>query len=271
MRVELLQLLEADGARRSRAAARCSRARRTGRPRRTDRRVPRRRRDRRVGRQVARPAVIADRARQMVDLRVVGHQQPAFHRRDVMGVERAERVDVAERAARAGRSRLAPSDSQLSSKKIQAVRVAEARACTSSARRVAEDADGHDHPRARRQRRLELRDVHVERVELDVDEPQLQAVLLQRMEGRRPRDRGHDDFVAALQRTLATCRTAPRRRRGSPTIRSSPSPRASCRTARRTPLRTGARCSPIVKRPLARRRAAIASSSSWPQLVLASS
>ena len=158
--------------------------------------------------------------------------------------------------------RLAPIDSQLSSKKIEAVRVAE-RAHDVERRRVAEDADGHHHPRPRRQRRFELRHVHVQRVELDVDEPQLQPVLLQRMEGRRPRDGRHDDFVAALQRPVARRGTAPRRRPGSPTSPSSPSPRASTPNLRGERLLEAADV--LAHREPAARAAtrAIASSSSW--------
>ena len=107
--------------------------------------------------------MIANRPREVIDLRVVGHQQPAFHRRNVMREERAERVDVAERAARpavqAGAHRLA-----VVFEEVEAVRVAE-RAHHVERRRIAEDADRDDHPRARRQRRLELRHVHVERLQ----------------------------------------------------------------------------------------------------------
>jgi hypothetical protein len=49
---------------------------------------------------------------------------------------------------------------------------------------------------ARGRRLLELCDVDVERVELDIDKAQPQAVLLQQVIGRRPGDRRDDDLVA---------------------------------------------------------------------------
>ncbi len=153
--------------------------------------------DDRVGRHVARPAVIPNGASEMIDFRVVRHQQPSLHRRDVMGVEGAEGIDVAERAAEpaveAGAHRLA-----VVLEHDEVVRVAE-RPYAIERRGIAENADGDDHARVRRQRGLELRRIHVERVELDVDEPQLQPILLQRMECRGPRNGGHDDFVSPLQ------------------------------------------------------------------------
>ena len=152
-----------------------------------------------VGRHVARPSVIADCSREVIDFNVVRNQQPALHRRYVMRVEGAERVDVAERAAQAavqaGAQRLA-----VVLEHDEVVCVAE-RPDSIQRSRVAENAHRDDHPRARREGGFEIRHVHVERVQLDVDEPQLQAVLLKRVKRRGPRDGRHDDFVAALQRS----------------------------------------------------------------------
>ena len=107
-----------------------------------------------VGRHVARPAVIADRSREVIDFNVVRDEQPAFHRRDVMGVEGAERVDVAERAAQAavqaGAQRLA-----VVLEHDEVVRVAE-RPDAIQRRRVAENAHRDDHPRARREGGFEM-------------------------------------------------------------------------------------------------------------------
>src|SRR4051812_7983206 len=118
-----------------------------------------------------------------------------------MGEERAECVDVAERAAEpaveTGARRLAVVLEQ-----VQVVPVAEL-ANAIERGRIAQYADRDHHARARRQGGLELRYVEIERVELDVDEAQLETVLLQRMVRRRPRQRRHNDFVAALQRAFA--------------------------------------------------------------------
>ena len=67
--------------------------------------------------------------------------------------------------------------------------------------RIAENVDGHHHARARRAGAVELRHIHVQRVEPDVDKFQLQPVLLKRMKRRRPGNGGHDHLVASLQRT----------------------------------------------------------------------
>ena len=154
----------------------------------------------RIRRNIASPAVIANRAREMIQLGVVCDQQSSLHRRDVMGVKGTEGVQVAERPA--------PLAIQCCAQRLavvleqnQIVRVAK-RANLVERGRVAQDAHRHDHARARRERCLELRRIHIERVELDIDEPKLQSVLLQRMKRRRPRDGGNDDLVAALKRAL---------------------------------------------------------------------
>ena len=69
-------------------------------------------------------------------------------------------------------------------------------------RRIAEDADADDRARTRPHGRLELAGVHVDGIERDVDDLELEPVLLQRMIGGGPRDRRHDHLVAALQRPL---------------------------------------------------------------------
>src|SRR5215217_8744818 len=101
-----------------------------------------------------------------------------------MRVERAERIDVTKGAARfpvqVGPERLAVVFEQ-----DQIVRVAK-RANLIECRWIPENAYGDDHSCARRERRVESRDIHVERVELDVNEPKLQPILLQRMKRRGP-------------------------------------------------------------------------------------
>ena len=69
-------------------------------------------------------------------------------------------------------------------------------------RRIAEDADADDRARARPHGRLELAGVHVEGIELDIDDLELEPVLLQRMISGGPRDGRHDHLVAALQRPV---------------------------------------------------------------------
>ena len=128
---------------------------------------------------VARPAVRAQRARQMSELGVVGGDNATLHCRDVVREEGAERVDVTERAARLaaqrGSHRLAVVLQQ-----VEAVAIAECSQHVEGAR-IAEDADGNDHARARGQRSRKLRHVDVQRVQIDVDEAEPQPVLLQRM------------------------------------------------------------------------------------------
>ena len=64
---------------------------------------------------------------------------------------------------------------------------------------VAEQVDGEDGLRARPDRGVGEVEVHVEGVDVDVDETQLEAVLLKRVVGGRPGDRGHENLVARVQ------------------------------------------------------------------------
>ena len=140
------------------------------------------------------------RTSEVVQLHVVGRDDTALHRRNVMREERAERVDVTERATRfpleRGAHRFAVVFEQ-----IQTVTIAE-RPELAQCAGVAQDADGHDHSRSRRQRLLELGDVHVQRRQVDIDEPKPKAVLLQRVVGGRPGNRWDDDLVTSLQGSL---------------------------------------------------------------------
>ena len=156
--------------------------------------------NRRVIWKVPGPAVRAQRARQMSELGVVGGDNATLHRRDVVREEGTERVDVTERAARLpaerGSHRLAVVLQQ-----VEAVAIAECSQHVEGAR-IAEDADGNDHARARGQRSRKLRHVDVQRVQIDVNEAEPQPVLLQRIVRGRPRNRGDDDLITSLQGSL---------------------------------------------------------------------
>jgi hypothetical protein len=134
----------------------------------------------------------------MVDFRIVRDQQPSFHRRDVMGVEGAEGVDVAEGSAEPPVQARAHGLAVVL-EQDQVVRVAK-RPNAIERGRVAQNADRDDHPGTRSERGFQPGDIHVQRLELDINESQLQPVLLQRVERGRPRDRGDDHFITPLQR-----------------------------------------------------------------------
>ena len=153
-----------------------------------------------VRRQFAGPAVGAQRAHDVGQLAVVAEHHAAFHRRDVMREEKAEGVEATERpglpATELGIHRFA-----IVLDEVEAMTVGEIPDHVQRAR-IAEDADPDDQARARRQRLGQLRDVHVERLQFDIDEAQLQPVLLQRVIGGAPGNGRDDHLVAALQRPV---------------------------------------------------------------------
>ena len=139
-------------------------------------------------------------AAELEELALVRRHHPALDGRDVVRVEKAEGRDVAEGpglpAGELGVHRFA-----IVLDEVEAVAVGRG-AHDVEGRRVAEDADADDRARALPDRALEHRHIHVERLELDVEDLELQSVLLQRVIGRGPGDRRHDHLVAARERAL---------------------------------------------------------------------
>ena len=68
--------------------------------------------------------------------------------------------------------------------------------------RVAQDTHGDDHTSLGSQSTLQLPHVHIQSLQLDVDESQLESVLLERMKRGTPRDRGNNHLICAFERPV---------------------------------------------------------------------
>ena len=129
-----------------------------------------------IRRQVARPAVSAQRTQQVMELEIIRQNDATLHSGNVVREEETKRVEVAEgpglAAVQFGIHRLAVVLDQ-----VQPVLPGEPFQHVQS-RRIAQNADGHNGAGAWRERALEFTHIHVEGRKLHVEEAQLESILL---------------------------------------------------------------------------------------------
>src|SRR5437016_350844 len=136
----------------------------------------------------------------MIQLQIISQNDATFNRRDVMRKKEAKGIHGSERAGLAA-SNLGVHRFTIVFEQVKAVLPSEFLDDVQRGR-VAQDTHGDDHTSLWSQSTLQLPHVHIQSLQLDVDESQLESVLLERMKRGTPRDRGNNHLICALQRPV---------------------------------------------------------------------